>query len=70
MLLDLTMPRMNGEETVRELRRVDPEVVVVMTSGYTEQEISSRFVGRGLTAFLQKPYQLKSLAAKLREVLG
>ena len=49
------MPHMDGEETFRELRRLDPGVRVVMSSGYTEQDVTSRFAGKGLVGFLQKP---------------
>lgn len=55
VMLDLTMPRMNGEEAFRELRRMDPGVQVILSSGYSEQEISARFAGKGLTGFILKP---------------
>ena len=70
VVLDLTMPHMDGEETFRELRRIDPDVLVIMSSGYSEQDVTGRFAGKGLAGFIQKPYQLKSLEEKLREVLG
>ena len=60
VLLDLTMPRMNGEETFRELRRLNPAVRVVMSSGYAENDITSRFAGKGLAGFIHKPYTLGS----------
>ncbi|MBJ6725182.1 PAS domain S-box protein [Geomesophilobacter sediminis] len=65
VLLDLTMPHLDGEQCFHELRRIVPEVQVVMSSGYTEQEITRKFAGKGLAGFIQKPYTLKSL----REVL-
>ena len=65
VLLDLTMPHMDGEETFRELRLINPEVRVVMSSGYTEQDITSRFAGKGLVGFVQKPYSLAELRAQL-----
>jgi PAS domain S-box-containing protein len=70
VLLDLTMPRMDGEETFRELRALDPSVRVVMSSGYSEQDITSRFAGKGLVGFVQKPYTLAELAERLRAALG
>lgn len=66
VLLDLTMPRMNGEETFQELRSIDPEVQVVLSSGYTENEIETRFAGKGLSGFIQKPYTLATLRKMLR----
>lgn len=70
VLLDLTMPYMDGEETFRELRRIDPTVRVVMSSGYTESEIAPRFAGKRLSGFLQKPYALNELTKCLRYALS
>jgi len=70
VILDLTMPQMDGEETFRELRRLDHGVRVVIASGYNEQEVEGRFVGQGLAGFIQKPFQLTTLRAKLRAAFG
>jgi two-component system cell cycle sensor histidine kinase/response regulator CckA len=69
VLLDLTMPHMDGEETLRELRALEPKVRVVMSSGYDEQDLASRFAGKGLVGFVQKPYTLAQLKAGLRAAL-
>jgi two-component system cell cycle sensor histidine kinase/response regulator CckA len=69
VLLDLAMPHMDGEETFRELRLVDPGVRVVMSSGYTEHDVVSRFTADGLLGFVQKPYSLAELAAQLQAAL-
>lgn len=68
VLLDLTMPHMDGEEAFRELRRIAPEVPVIMCSGYTVHEISARFAGKGMTGFIQKPYTLAELRKQLQAV--
>jgi CheY-like chemotaxis protein len=70
VLLDLAMPRMDGEETFRELRRIQPDVRVVLTSGYSNQEIMGRFRSAGLAGSIEKPFQLETLSTKLREVLA
>lgn len=69
VLLDMTMPRMSGEEAFREMRRIRPDVRVVLTSGYNEQEATTRFTGKGLAGFIQKPFTHASLLAKVREAL-
>ena len=70
ILLDLTMPHADGEETFRELRRTDPDVCVVLSSGYNEQDVTQRFAGKGLAGFIQKPYQLETLREVLRRALA
>lgn len=70
VLLDLIMPGMDGAEVHAALLRRYPRLKVLLTSGYHEAEVSRRFAGRGLAGFLQKPYTLDDLAAKLDEVLN
>jgi PAS domain S-box-containing protein len=69
VVLDMTMPHLDGEACFRELRRISPTVKVVMTSGYNEQDVINRFVGKGLAGFIQKPYKSSDLIPKLREIL-
>ena len=66
VLLDLTMPRMDGMQALDELRRINPSVRVVLASGYSCEELAARFADRGLAGVLQKPYTL----GKLRELLA
>jgi PAS domain S-box-containing protein len=69
VIMDFTMPGMDGEETFGELRRLRPDIKVLLTSGYNEQEAVQRFVGKGLAGFIQKPYILSTLANRLRAAL-
>ena len=69
VLLDLTMPQMDGEECYRELRAINPNVRVVISSGYNQQEVTQRFIGKGLAGFIQKPYQLAELRSVLHQIL-
>ena len=69
VLLDMTMPHLSGEEAFREMRRIRPDVKVILTSGYNEQEATHRFAGKGLAAFIQKPFELSRLLGTVRDVL-
>jgi DNA-binding NtrC family response regulator len=69
VLMDMTMPHMSGEETFFELKRLDPNVRVVMASGYSEHEATSHLTSRRLSGFIQKPYRAAELVAKLRGLL-
>ncbi len=69
VLLDLTMPRLGGEETYRELRKIRPDVPVILSSGYSEREVDERFEGQGIAGFVQKPYLAAELVSKVRAVV-
>ena len=69
VLLDMTMPDISGEEVFRAIRTIRPEVRVILSSGYNEQETIRQFQGRGLAGFIQKPYQPMKLIEKVREIL-
>jgi CheY-like chemotaxis protein len=68
VLLDLTMPHMDGEQCFRELRLLNPNVSVVISSGYSELEVTQKFAGKGLAGFVQKPYRLAALREKLMKI--
>ncbi|MFT7677726.1 MAG: two-component system cell cycle sensor histidine kinase/response regulator CckA [Planctomycetota bacterium] len=70
VILDLTMPHMNGDEVYRELRRIDDGVRVLLSSGYNEADIVQRFSGKGLAGFIQKPYGRDELAQALKGAIG
>ncbi|MFC1734470.1 response regulator [Candidatus Hydrogenedentota bacterium] len=70
VVLDLTMPHMDGEEAFRELRRIRSDIRVVLSSGYNEQDVTQRFVGKGVAGFVQKPYRSEDLREKLQALLS
>jgi PAS domain S-box-containing protein len=70
VLLDLTMPHLGGEEALRAIRAVQPDVPVVLTSGYSESEIALRFEGERLEGFLQKPFRGAQLLERVRAALA
>ncbi len=69
VLLDLTMPRLDGGEALEEIRKIDPSARVVIASGYSEADLAERFAGRNLTGILQKPYSLGRLRGLLSRLL-
>lgn len=68
IMVDMAMPRMDGAETFRELRRRYPGVAVVMSSGYTSDDVATRLLHEGLQGFIHKPYTLDSLRRTLAEI--
>jgi DNA-binding NtrC family response regulator len=67
--MDLTMPHMDGRQAFRRMHAVDPSVPVVLTSGYSEQDVLSEFTGKDLAGFLPKPYQASQFTAVLKKAL-
>jgi CheY-like chemotaxis protein len=69
VLLDMTMPRMGGAECFRQLKVLAPSVKILLTSGYTEKESLDSLADLLPDGFLQKPFRIKDLVAKVRELL-
>jgi two-component system cell cycle sensor histidine kinase/response regulator CckA len=69
-VVDLTMPRLGGEDTVREWRRLRPDLPVILMSGLHEDEMDERFTGLAVSAFLQKPFTLNDFVATVQAVLN
>jgi DNA-binding NtrC family response regulator len=70
VVLDVTMPRMSGEEVLREMRLLDPTVPAILSSGYHEHEAMSRCGEEARAGFLQKPYRMEALAEKVRSAIA
>lgn len=69
LITDVVMPRMDGPKLIREVRRVYPEMKVIFISGYTEDSFRKRLDRDVEIHFLSKPFSLKQLATKVKEVL-
>ncbi|TAN39789.1 MAG: PAS domain S-box protein [Nitrospirae bacterium] len=70
VLLDLTMPRMDGLAAFEKLRQIRPDIRVILSSGYSEQELSERYAGSGIGAFIQKPFHIDQLQTLLARMLA
>ena len=68
-ILDVTMPVMTGEQALPLIKGLAPGMPVILSSGFSEAEISRRFDGVGVAGFLQKPYSLEILVKKIHEAL-
>lgn len=69
VILDLTMPHLSGDEAYREMRRIRPDVPVIVSSGFSQKEVMHRFAGKQLHGFIQKPYRAEDLAGVIRKAL-
>ena len=68
VILDLTMPHMDGEQCFRELRKLKSDVKVIISSGFSEHEVTQKFAGKGLSGFIQKPYKLSVLKETIQSI--
>lgn len=69
IILDMKMPGMDGEETFRRLKSLNPEAKVILATGYSESDDLSTFVEQNTVEFLRKPFALSALAEKIQTVL-
>jgi CheY-like chemotaxis protein len=70
VILDVVMPRMNGEDAFREIRKINPAAKVIISSGFTQDTMIKQLDKEGLNAFIKKPYRKAKLAQTLAEVLA
>ncbi|HBA86125.1 MAG TPA: hypothetical protein DCZ95_18730 [Verrucomicrobia bacterium] len=70
VLLDMTMPHMDGNEAFQEMRRIRADIPVILSSGYNEQDAIMHFAADGLAGFIQKPFQMKGLLDVFQAVLS
>ena len=69
IILDMVMPGMGGGETFDMLKDINPDIKVILTSGYSLDGQARGIMSRGCSAFLQKPFSINNLSQKLRQVL-
>jgi len=69
VILDMVMPGMGGGETFDTLKDINPDIKVILTSGYSLDGQAKGIMSRGCNAFLQKPFSINNLSQKLRQVL-
>jgi CheY-like chemotaxis protein len=69
ILLDYTMPRLNGLEVLRHLQRLNPSVRVIFSSGHTQESDMEQLLTAGARAFVAKPYKPENLVERIRQVL-
>ena len=69
VILDLTMPHLDGAGALEKILEIDPEARIILASGFSEEELERRFRQSGLAGILQKPYDLESFAAAVRRAL-
>ncbi len=70
VLLDLSMPDLDGKEAMKEIRSLHSGALVILCSGYSELEAVQHLEGDGPAGFLQKPFSLKELKGKLEEIMN
>jgi two-component system cell cycle sensor histidine kinase/response regulator CckA len=70
LITDVVMPRMDGPALIREVREIHPDLKVIFISGYTEDSFRQRLDSDSEIHFLPKPFSLKQLAGKVKQVIS
>ena len=70
VILDMIMPKMSGREVFRRLKEIDPEVLVLLSSGYSADGEAQAILQDGAAGFVQKPYRVNDLAQAVKRVLN
>ena len=70
VILDMIMPDMGGGETYDRLKKINPEIRVLLSSGYSIDGQASEIMNRGCNGFIQKPFNVEQLSRKIRDILS
>jgi len=69
VILDMVLPRIDGKETFDRLREINPDVRVILSSGYDVDERAKEVLDHGALGFIQKPYHIEALLSMVRKIL-
>lgn len=69
VLLDMAMPKKSGREAYIEMKKIQPEVKVILISGFKKDKRIEEILGLGVNAFIQKPYSMVTLAQEVKKVI-
>lgn len=69
VLLDMVMPKMGGHKTFCQIRAMDPDANILLSSGYVSEEEVNDLLAKGARGFLPKPHRIKELAVEMRKIL-
>jgi two-component system cell cycle sensor histidine kinase/response regulator CckA len=70
VLLDLGLPKLSGWEVFKNLKQQNPDVCVIVASGYLDPDVKSRMHNAGVQYFIEKPYKLNELLSTLHGVIN
>jgi len=70
VILDMVMPQINGQQTFEKIREVDPDMKVLICSGYTKEDKIKKMVQKGCNEYILKPFDVVALSEKLNKVLS
>ncbi len=70
VLLDIVMPHMGGSEVYEKMKEINPNIKVLLLSGYSIDGEATDILDRGCDGFIQKPFTMKELSGKIREIMG
>ena len=69
VILDMIMPGIGGGKTFDAIREIDPDACVLLSSGYSQDSQAKEILARGCSGFIQKPFRMEELSAKIKEIL-
>ena len=69
VVLDMIMPRLGGSETFDKLREINPDIKVLLSTGYSIEGQANDIVDRGCAGFIQKPFNMADLTKKIMEII-
>lgn len=69
VFLDMVMPKLGGHSTFYQLRKINPKIKILLSSGYVSEEEIADLIEQGANGFLHKPHKITELASEIRKIL-